>query len=410
MVLRFEIVHNIPSPYRIDMFRLLAERVVARGVDFHVHFMATGHHDRPHWQLQAHDYGFSHTFWRDRGPVWRGDHYHLNLGLALYLLRSPPNFLLVGGPWDTPTGILASLAGLRAESVAWIEGNASSPGRILGPWGLYKRALLRFYGHIAVPGKDGRGYLKLLDAREAVRKRTVVLPNVVDETRFRHIRAEDTRAMRAKLGVGERDRLAIWNARLIARKGIVDFLSRLQSEDLAGWQVRIFGEGPERERVQGAIFERGLSSHVGLQPYLPYEQMPALYGAADLLLLPSLSDPNPLSVVEALHAGVAVLVSSAIGNANEAVAEGLTGWTLDPNDSASVRAGIHAAFRRSRAELGAMATACRERADAYWNSRRRLDSFLQSIGVGEAACENERVGLVAGSGRGSSTVLRSPEG
>ena len=37
---RFEIVHNIASPYRLHMFGEMRRQLAERGIDFHVNFMS----------------------------------------------------------------------------------------------------------------------------------------------------------------------------------------------------------------------------------------------------------------------------------------------------------------------------------------------------------------------------------
>jgi glycosyltransferase involved in cell wall biosynthesis len=48
--------------------------------------------------------------------------------------------------------------------------------------------------------------------------------------------------------------------------------------------------------------------------------------------LPSLKDPSPLSPIEAIAAGLPILVSSRIGNLEDVLAEGINGWSYDPFD------------------------------------------------------------------------------
>jgi len=54
-----------------------------------------------------------------------------------------------------------------------------------------------------------------------------------------------------------------------------------------------------------------------------------LYALADCMLLPSIADPNPLAVVEALWSGLPLLLSSHVGNHPEAVKSGLNGYVFD---------------------------------------------------------------------------------
>jgi glycosyltransferase involved in cell wall biosynthesis len=50
---------------------------------------------------------------------------------------------------------------------------------------------------------------------------------------------------------------------------------------------------------------------------------------ADFFLLPSLSDPSPLSVIEALWSSKPLLLSKLVGNIHEALVEGFNGFSFD---------------------------------------------------------------------------------
>ena len=54
-----------------------------------------------------------------------------------------------------------------------------------------------------------------------------------------------------------------------------------------------------------------------------------LYAISDFFILPSLSDPNPLTCIEALWSGLPLLVSTHVGNYPEVVQEGLNGYVFD---------------------------------------------------------------------------------
>ncbi len=377
----FAVVHNIPAPYRVHMFRVLAERLRLRGIHLHVHFMARSHLDRPHWgHTFAREATFAFTFWNDIGPVLRGKEWHWNPGLVRNLLVSPPEFLLLGGPWDTFTGAVASIVAARRGSMAWLESNTHTPGRITGAIAWVKRRLLCRYAAVIVPGKQGELQLGLLFG--GGRHPPVIrLPNLIDEARFQQIPPAQATKLRGELGLNADERLAIWNARLIPKKGVLEFLRQLEPSDVVGWKVLILGEGPLEAAVAATLQQRRLTAHIELRRYVDYADMPALYHAADLMLLPSLEDPNPLSVVEALHAGLPLLVSNRIGNHPEAIEEGKTGWTIDPARPASVREGIAAAMSCSRQALLAMGARCREVAQGNWNSVHAVEGCLDQATV-----------------------------
>lgn len=375
----FAVIHSIPSPYRLHLFRALDGELRRRSMRLEVHFMARGHADRGHWRAAEAELAFEHRFWpdaplRDRG----GRQWHFNPGLVWHLLRAPPSVTMFGGLWDSGTCAMAALLSRSPRRLGWIEGTPENPGKVSGLVGAAKRRLLGRCTHVVVPGSKGRELVRELAHERS--DRIVILPNLVDEYRFGEGRdASGVGQMRTRLGIGSEERLAIWPARLVPEKGIVEFLECLSPDILEGWRVVILGEGPLERAVRDAVARRALGERVSLVKAIPYDQMPSVYAAADLFLLPSLADRNPLSVVEALHAGLPVLLSNRVGNAVEALRPGWNGWALDPADANSVTRACSEAFSERRETLLEMGRRSRCLAVRYWTTQKAVGEFLDAV-------------------------------
>ena len=378
----FAVVHNIPSPYRLHLFAALEQDLHKRGHDFVVHFFAHGHQDRPDsWQNP--DIPFPHKFWRDYGFSFRNVDLHFNPGLIGHLLKNPPDYLLVGGPWDTPTGFLASLINRNRVRIAWMEGNTFTPGRITGPIGFYKRCILSLYNYMAVPGVEGANYIKLLYGNQGMQlKNIVVFPNLVDECLFTPKTAplsEQKNEMLNLLGIRSDEKLAVWPARLTQVKGIVKFLKNIRAELLVNWKIVIIGEGPLKNEISDVIKQRNMAERVIIRNYIEYQKMPELYSSADLFMLASLYDPNPLSVVEAMHSGLPLLLSNRVGNFPEALKEGINGWGFDPSNVVSILKATENAFTATADQLAEMGRKSVERVRIYWDTEKSICAFLDTV-------------------------------
>lgn len=374
----FHVVHNIPSPYRLHLFRVLSQLLSIRGYSFHVDFLARGHSDRPHWAV-VNDLGFSHTFWPDIGPRFRGKKWHTNPGLLARHMADPPTVLMIGGPWDSVTGFAATFAPMNGTiRIGWFEGNTKTPGRTGALSRRVKGAILNHQDWLAVPGQEGRLLAQLLlGARNHAR--IALLPNLVDEIRFREpITASERERVRKLLRVGEKRKLAIMPARLIPVKGIVEFLALLSPRDLGEFDVVILGDGPLLADVEAIIRKRGLTPFVRIHPSVSYDGMPSVYRSADLFVLSSLEDRNPLSVVEALHAGLPILVSDRIGNLAEALPEGENGFSFRPGSPEALFE-IRRAFDCSSEVLHRLGTASQMIAMANWSSNKSVSGFLDAV-------------------------------
>lgn len=364
---KFWVVHNIPSPYRLHIFNALWKECLRRGVEFHVQFMSDmsrGYDERPQsWRNPKMD--FPHTYWRDYGFGQR----HVNPGLLWHLWRNKPDYLLAGTPFDTLTGMLA---GRMTNGVActWCEGNTKTPGKMGGLLGAVKRFALGGYKYVAVPGSDAAKYIALHQARTQKKMpQPVILPNLVDETRF----------MPKEWGIAhDTVRRVIIPARLKPVKGLMEFVSLLTPDMLKGWNILIIGDGELKGALQKLISERGLVNNIEIKPFVAYNEMPRYYAESDLLILPSIYDPNPLSVVEALHTGLPIALTSEAGNVEEAVTEGKNGWVLPVKNNDAFRGKLEAIFNTPVERLHEMGRASQENAK-FWATDQAIRAFVDAL-------------------------------
>ena len=384
---RFEVVFNIPSPYRLHMLRELHRQLTVRGIDFHVHFMARGHKERPKSWLNP-EIDFPHTYWKDYGF---GQH-HFNPGLVWYILRNPPEWLLAGSPYDTFTCILILLLAKIPVKIVGAEGNTKTPGRLGGVIGWLKRKIYATAKYASVPGKDAAEYFALHQARTKARMpRPVIMPNLVDERRFRPRRewSEDQiNATRLELGVEAGTRLCIIPARFDPVKGLLEFVDVLSAKDCEGWRFAVFGHGPLREAFESRVAQKDMSQLFRIVESVPYDDMPRFYAASDLMLLPSLQDMNPLSVPEALFSGLPIALSDQAGNVEEGVSEGLNGWRLPVKNANRFGEVLRDVFSSSIDRLRQMGRVSLEKNAKFWATKDAVRNYLDVIvGVKEDLAE-----------------------
>ena len=379
----FIVIQNIPSPYRLHLFNVMWKHLEEMGIGFHVHFMSDmkrGHDERPlSWRNPKID--FPHTYWRD----WGFSHYHFNPGLLLFLRKVRPDWLLIGCTFDTFTGFLASQGFSYATKCAWSEGNTKTTGQMGGWKGWIKRQAFSHCQFVGVPGQDAVRYVALHQQRtHKIMPKALYLPNLVDETRFKprlKWPAKDIQEVRQSLGIGTEERMALTPARLDSSKGLLEYLGILTPEMLKGWRVIILGQGGLKDALLQLVHERAIVDKVKILEYVPYGEMPKYYAAADLFVLPSNRDPNPLSVVEALHSGLPVAVSQMAGNVEEAVTEGCNGWVLPIKDTVRYSQTLRTVFSTEFSRLQEMGGGSVMNNAQFWNSEKAVRNFLLGLGV-----------------------------
>ena len=164
-------------------------------------------------------------------------------------------------------------------------------------------------------------------------KRVHVLYNFVDVERFRLARPDDA-AERRRWRLSAHDLVILCPRRLTAKNGVTYAVRAMVplGERLGQYRplvLLVAGDGLERQNIEDLIRQCHLESSVRLLGDVPYDEMPTLYRAADITLIPSVSsagvvEATSIAALESMASGVPV-IASAIGGLAEIIADRQTG-------------------------------------------------------------------------------------
>jgi glycosyltransferase involved in cell wall biosynthesis len=233
------------------------------------------------------------------------------------------------------------------------------------------RLLLRRRDRVVAVGGAVRDALVANDGFPGAR--VGVIYNGIDLTPF--AAPDDRRTVRRELGFGDGEFVIVQVARLDYLKDhatAVRTLARVVPHRPDARLVLI-GEGPERDSIREVVRRHGLEAHVrflGLR-----KDVARLLSAADLFLLTSISEGIPLTVIEAMAAGLPV-VSTGVGGLPEVVEEGRTGLLAPSGDHDALARTIcrlagDPALREQMGRLG------RQRAEAHFSEPRMHTRYGQ---------------------------------
>lgn len=153
-----------------------------------------------------------------------------------------------------------------------------------------------------------------------------------------YLQAEDAReAVRASLGLGN-EFVVGTTARLVRRKGhelVLRALAQLLGSGRP-FQYLVVGDGPERERLEQLAEGLGIGHAVSFLGHVDEGDLPGLYDAMDLFVLPTQPTGDPYDVegfgivfLEAAARGLPS-VASPVGGVPDAVIDGETGLLVPP--------------------------------------------------------------------------------
>jgi len=142
---------------------------------------------------------------------------------------------------------------------------------------------------------------------------------------------EVRRRWRAQEGYGEADLLFVSVARLSSQKDPFSLISAFAG---AAWHtpalnLLLVGEGPLRSDIEALVRKMALEERVRFLGRRT--DVPAILAAADVFVLSSLWEGNPLSVMEAMAAGKPV-IATAVGGVPELVEDGVSGILVPPHE------------------------------------------------------------------------------
>jgi glycosyltransferase involved in cell wall biosynthesis len=164
-----------------------------------------------------------------------------------------------------------------------------------------------------------------LAARACAELSTVVIRNGVEPT--------DSDAD----GVPSARRRLVMVGRLQAPKDPLTLVHALATLPERSFEALLVGDGPDRATVEEEIGRLGLASAVRLLG--ERADVPELLRAADIFVLSTRSEGLPLSILEAMAAGLPVVASS-VGGVPELVLDGQTGMLVPPGDPDALAAAI----------------------------------------------------------------------
>jgi 1,2-diacylglycerol 3-alpha-glucosyltransferase len=285
------------------------------------------------------------------------------LAAALDALR--PRVVAVSGWADRSALMLLAWAVARgAPAVLMSDSHALGGGE--RPSALrrtVKRAVVRHFSSALVAGRPQAAHAAALGiAPERISDGYDVVDNDHFERGAARARSREAEERR-RLGLPERYFLAV--GRLVDdgagrpknHRGLLAAYARYRAAAGGGdaaWKLVLVGDGERRDDLERLRARLGLEGHVLMPGYKQYDELPAYYGLASALVMPSLSETWGLVVNEAMAAGLPVIVSDRCGCAPDLVREGRNGLLFDPRDADALAAamGRLAHGRADRAAMG----------------------------------------------------------
>jgi len=175
-------------------------------------------------------------------------------------------------------------------------------------------------------------------------KKISIIPNGYDPEIFK---PTDIIKARSTLGLPIDSYISISIGSLIDVKGhgyLIRAAKRVIDEGINGLFI-IIGAGSNKERLINESKSLGISEKIRIIDGVPHDRLCDWINAADLFVLPSLSEGSPTVVAEALGCGKPVVATN-VGNIPFIISGNSNGIIVDPGDENSLKEGILYAIAR----------------------------------------------------------------
>lgn len=216
-------------------------------------------------------------------------------------------------------------------------------------------------------GQDARQVALSRDRTPESRLRLIY--NGVDTDAYR----PDERArqqVRAELGLSPGQPVLISVGRLSPEKDYPSLLRALASLPQPAPVLLLVGDGSERAALEELARQLDCPARLlGLR-----QDVPRLLGAADVFVLPSLSEGISIAILEAMACGLPVL-ATAVGGNPELVADGLTGMLTPPAQPQALAAALSRLLEQPETRQ-AMGQAARQTAQSRFSLRAAVQSYV----------------------------------
>jgi hypothetical protein len=371
---RVALLISIPAPYRIPVYRALAE---TPGWRLRIFASAESEFDRS-WRVDAKDLDIEtpqsialrqRVAGHGAAGVARVVTRHLPIGLFAALCRFAPD-VVIGGELGLRSLVALVYARLmRRPLVIWTyhaRATAAQAGRLRRGW---RRWLLARADAVVGMGIQTR---EVLEGLGVPPERLFDAPNAHDRDASQRALARLDPARHPttlRVGLGCRSRIALVVGRLVPSKGISPLLEAWEAlpDDLRDeWTLLFVGSGPCEAEIDRARARHAPGAILRVPAVQP-DEVVDFYAAADLLVFPTLWEPWGLVVNEAFACGLPVLCSRLAGCADDLIEPGRNGWLFDPTHAEGFTDALIEAL--TCADLRGLGDAARRRAERFGPER-----------------------------------------
>ena len=184
--------------------------------------------------------------------------------------------------------------------------------------------------------------------------------------------------VRASWELDNQEKVVLFCAKLQPWKRPLDLLRAFAAAEIPHSTLLFAGDGPLRPNIEAEAAALGLGKRVRVLGFVNQSQLPAIYRASDVMVIPSEYDAFGLVVNEAMLCGCVVIASDKVGAVRDLISPGRTGYVYPCGDTRALASALRDAFAHPTrlAEIGQAAADRISR----WSPRATADAIVAAVG------------------------------
>lgn len=162
-------------------------------------------------------------------------------------------------------------------------------------------------------------------------RKVFIIPNGVEIEFFNNISRENARL---SLKIKKYEKIILCVANLRPVKGIKFLIRAMEqiTKEIPEAKLLLIGEGQDKIRLVRLVNLLGLQNSIIFIGKVPHGKIPLFMAASDVFVLPSLSEGQPLTILEAMASGLPIVATS-VGGIPYTIINGVNGYLVEPANS-----------------------------------------------------------------------------
>jgi glycosyltransferase involved in cell wall biosynthesis len=235
--------------------------------------------------------------------------------------------------------------------------------------------LYRLFDVVLAPSK---ATIRFIESLGISSERIILTPCVVDNDWWaKRADLADRPAIRTRFGISEKSLALLYCAKLQPWKRPQDLLRAFARLGSCDCFLIFAGEGPLRHELEAEAKTLGVSERVLFPGFVNQSQLPEMYRAADVFVLPSEYDGCPLVVCEAMACGCPVILSDAVPGRFDIVRHGVSGF-IYPCRNVEALTSILREILSKPERLQRLAAGARQQIET-WSPHENIEGHVQAF-------------------------------